>query len=847
VLQNNGGDNRTTTVNGSFVFATRIPPGESYDVRVLTQPANQTCFVSNGSGTALATVNNVTVSCLNNYTVGGSVSGVVRPGLVLQNNGGDDLSKSADGNFVFATTFEVGVSYNYNVSVKSNPLDQSCSVTGGSGVATSTVTNVSVSCIDPLYTVGGAVTGLAGSGLVLQNNGGDNLSITSTGGFTFHTPLDSRVSASYNVTVASQPAGQTCTVNNGNGTATDDITNVTVSCLDNFVTIGGTVSYLSGTGLVLQNNGGDNLTINANGSFQFPTPLERAVSDAYGVTVLSQPLPQTCTVTNGSGNAGGDVTNVDVTCFDAAPQLTLGVDIKQLSFSWNPVLGATHYKMMVNTDGASGFVQLGDDLVSVGLVINVRADEIDWNNSQYMLSACDASSCQDSSVVYTAGEILKAIGYFKASNTDGPNAILDQFGYAVALSDDGNTLAVSAPQEDSIATGINGDEYTNDDPVNPPTDCSTNGTVSGAVYLFTRGASGWVQQAYIKPSNTMNQMSFGYSLSLSADGDVLAVGATGEMSSSKGINQNQNSCDALGSGAVYIFNRSGTGWSQKAYIKASDSAAGYAFGSSVSLSDSGTSLAVGAPFHPGVSWQAGAAYVFTGTGSSWSEKIYITPPIDESGLNFGQSVSLSGDGATLAVGAPGRWADAYNSAKGAVYIYAGSSWSKQADIYGSNTVSGSRFGKSVALSSNGNTLSAVAAGFGGGVYIFSRSGSSWSEQAILPREGTLAMSGDGNAVAVGNINDNGGGTDVRGDPADYSAMRSGAVYLYTWNGTSWSSGTYFKATNTDADDSFGNSVALSADGKSLAVGAILEMSVATGIGGDQTDNSIPLAGAVYLY
>lgn len=165
------------------------------------------------------------------------------------------------------------------------------------------------------YSVGGTVDGLTGTGLVLQNNGGDNLAISADGTFTFATKLANN--ATYNVTVGTQPSGQTCTVTNGSGTiASANVTNVTVNCsAATAFSVGGTVSGLTGTGLVLQNNGGDNLSITANGTFAFATALPNSAT--YSVTVLTQPGGQACSVTNGSGTiASANVTNVSVACLD---------------------------------------------------------------------------------------------------------------------------------------------------------------------------------------------------------------------------------------------------------------------------------------------------------------------------------------------------------------------------------------------------------------------------------------------------------------------------------------------------------------------------------------------------
>src|SRR6267142_2294406 len=138
---------------------------------------------------------------------------------------------------------------------------------------------------------------------------------------------------------------------------------------------------------------------------------------------------------------------------------------------------------------------------------------------------------------------LRQVAYVKASNPGEE----DHFGHAIALSGDGATLAVSAPYEDSAATGINGNQADN------------SMANSGAVYVFSRTGSTWSQQAYVKASNTGEKEEgdeFGYSISLSDDGNTLAVGAIGEDSAAKGINGDQADNSANGAGAVYVFTRS---------------------------------------------------------------------------------------------------------------------------------------------------------------------------------------------------------------------------------------------------------------------------------------------------
>lgn len=166
------------------------------------------------------------------------------------------------------------------------------------------------------YTIGGTVTGLSGT-VVLQDNGGDNLSVTQSGSFTFATKVNS--GGAYAVTVMTQPSGQTCTVASGSGTASANVTTVAVTCANasSGVTIGGTVTGLTGTGLALLDNGGDSLSVSQNGTFTFATAL--ATGAAYAVTVGTQPSGQMCTVASGSGTtASANITNVAVTCATSA-------------------------------------------------------------------------------------------------------------------------------------------------------------------------------------------------------------------------------------------------------------------------------------------------------------------------------------------------------------------------------------------------------------------------------------------------------------------------------------------------------------------------------------------------
>lgn len=208
-----------------------------------------------------------------------------------------------------------------------------CTGSGGigqSGTGISTTSGIST------YTVGGTVSGLTGTGLVLQNNGGDSLKVTADGSFTFKTQLIS--GNPYLVTVSTQPDAptQTCAVSNAAGTiANASVTNVSISCTTKTAaedTIGGIVVGLAGSGLQLQDNAADTLAVSANGSFTFATPL--ASGTPYAVSVLSQPVNpnQNCLVTGGAGTTGAsDVNNVAVSCTTTStPTYTIGGTVSGL-------------------------------------------------------------------------------------------------------------------------------------------------------------------------------------------------------------------------------------------------------------------------------------------------------------------------------------------------------------------------------------------------------------------------------------------------------------------------------------------------------------------------------------
>ncbi len=549
----------------------------------------------------------------------------------------------------------------------------------------------------------------------------------------------------------------------------------------------------------------------------------------------------------------------------ASPLLTM-TSVKGFRFDWLDVGDATFYRLMENSDGSSGFNQVGFDIPQ-GLQTRTHIVPLHLRtNAQYLLQSCNVIGCVDSAAVSVTGALVDSIGYFKASNT----GVGDEFGGAVSLSDDGLTMAIGAVGEDSNATGINNDESDN------------SAFAGGAVYVYNYNGSSWAQQAYIKASNTEEADNFGIAVSLSEDGSTLAVGARGEDGNTF-INGDETDNSISGAGAVYVYTRDSSSWSQEAYIKASDIDGSDAFGVALSLSNDGSTLAVGAR---GESSAAGAAYVYTRSGNNWVEEAYIQGSNTTIPDEFGLAISISGDGSTLAIGshessnATGVNGDeADNSAldAGAVYVYTGngSSWTQQAYIKASNTEEFDHFGIAVSLSEDGSTLAVGARGEdseavgingdqvnngadgAGAVYVYTRSGNIWNQQSYIKASNTqrfdlfgyaVSLSDDGLTLAVGARGEDNEAVGINGDEENRGTGNSiGAVYLYTFSADVWNQQAYIKASNSETEDRFGYALSLSRDGFTLAVGASDEHSIATGINGDQTDNNGAFSGAVYLY
>jgi hypothetical protein len=351
-------------------------------------------------------------------------------------------------------------------------------------------------------------------------------------------------------------------------------------------------------------------------------------------------------------------------------------------------------------------------------------------------------------------------------------------------------------------------------------DATSDATVDSPVDAPNDGEMPWMAPtvpsnlvgAYVKATNTGLDDQFGAAIAISADGTTLAVGAPAEQSAAITIDGDQTDNSLANAGAVYVYAWNGTAWAPQAYIKAWHVGLTERFGTALSLSGDGNTLAVGVPDEDrcatGVDdpdptemgcGSSGAVFTFVRSGSAWMKQSYLKASnANQYQAVFGASVALSSDGSTLAVGAT--------------------------------------------LETNGT----------GAVFVFTRSGASWMEQARLTASnaqgndnfGLVALSADGNVLAVGAIDEDSAATTVGGNANDNSKTDAGAAYVFSRTGTNWTQEAYVKASNSGATDNFGQGIALSANGETLVVGAVREES---GIEGNQTDDSQLVAGAVYVF
>lgn len=555
-----------------------------------------------------------------------------------------------------------------------------------------------------------------------------------------------------------------------------------------------------------------------------------------------------CLLVACGGGGGGAVTG-------SAPTLTLST-LKRLDVAWPAQPGATAIRLLVDPDGDSQQPEVvladlpGD---ATGHTLEVFLPTAFF--ARYRLEVCRPAGCVVSPVASLAGDLVAGVGYVKSPTV----ADEDHFGARVALSADGETLAVSAPSKDNR---------------------------TGEVAVYRRQAPGqWaLEQVLRAPLGGPDEL-FGVGLALSANGRTLVASASGESSSPSATGQLNEDGALPNSGAVYVFARVGTVWALESAFKPVQAVEFDFFGGQVDLSANGRVLVTTSVWQP-LDF-AREVHVFVKSGSDWVEQTVIAPAVPDPGDGFGASISLSADGRWLAIGDPGddsAGSGTYPAAltnegsadSGAVHVYTSLSgaWVAQAFLKPGVPQDGARFGQSVGLSSDGRVLVVGATedqrdGQGnldpafaaaGAAHVFDRTDLPWTQtdylKSRLPaaedRFGTaVAVSGDGLTLAIGAPDDDGEDIGVGGLVRVDGATNSGAVQVYRRQFGAWGAGIRVKPSHASAPRRlrFGDAVALSGDGAVMAVGAPRQSDATSGIGTDPTayDGGAFSSGAAYLY
>ncbi|UTF61495.1 FG-GAP repeat protein [Gilvimarinus sp. DA14] len=584
-----------------------------------------------------------------------------------------------------------------------------------------------------------------------------------------------------------------------------------------------------------------------------------------------------------------------------AAQVTAEISTKQVTLSWDDVDGATEYRVYRDLDGSSGYEPISEDITTSEFAYPLAAHLTDWDDVRFQVEACNSAGCTPSEDIYIDGAAIDAIGYLKADTPQDKSA----YGFAMAISDDGSTLAVGSPRYDA-----------------------GNNVDAGAVYLYSKTDSGWSQTGRIDnpASDGGDGDLFGYAVDLSADGSQLLVTAPYEDGGSAGVNSANDDEPIRNSGAAYLFTQSGSAWQQTAYFKASNPDPNDFYGIRATINSDATRVAISAPFEAsnaaGVNGDqgnndielAGAVYVYQ-LSDSWAQEAYIKPSFpswpdspcfdpmppgiecdEASPSRFGYGLAFDDSGNTLAIGAPGEnsadgqingnQSDFKAKSAGAAYIlrFANNSWQHTAYIKASNPSIDDEFGYALALSGDGNTL-AVSAPHedsnltgvhpspipndtadldvpfnedgepdSGAAYVFSFDGSDWSQVRYIKAEATdeddlfgwsVQLNSDGTTLAIGVPREDSEETGISDDWGNSSAPAAGAAYVYQYSDTdNWALSSYLKAINTDANDTFGRTLTLSGNGETLAVAATGEDSSQVDAPANEDGED---SGAIYLY
>ena len=452
--------------------------------------------------------------------------------------------------------------------------------------------------------------------------------------------------------------------------------------------------------------------------------------------------------------------------------------------------------------------QVASDAAFTAIVAESLADavkKVTWSSGNLSLSTVYYMRCcyRDSSgavsdwsnTVTITTRAVYTVNVETAKLTANDRAAGDYFGSSVSMDSTGTRMVV-------------GSRYTD----------LPGASNAGAAYIFVRTGATWTQEAKLSAGDVQAAAYFGMNVSMDSGGARAAVSA--------------NFADSA-AGAVYVYIRTGVTWTQEAKLSASDATSNRDFGTGIGIDSTGARVVVTSDqASVGALYYAGAAYIFVRSGVTWTQEAKLSASDATSNAYFGNSVSMDSTGVRIAVGSSGG--------VGAVYIYTrtGTTWTQEAKLTATDAVANDNLGTGVSIDSAGTRVAAGAASVNAGgrsdtgaVYIFVRSGVTWTQETrLIATNPSLSYDILGTSVSI----DSAGTRVAAGAPGtDYSA---GTVLIFVRSGTAWTQETKLSASDAQASDYFGTSVSIDSDGTRVATGA------------DRADiSAMSNVGAVYVF
>ena len=529
-----------------------------------------------------------------------------------------------------------------------------------------------------------------------------------------------------------------------------------VSCTGGNISSGGNGSMLTYTAGSVQ--GPASITINGR---------------VFPFTILP-PIVTAPTITSPVNNA--TQLNADITITASAFSSTLG-NVTHTNTDWQ--ISTNNTFTSIARQSLADAVNL-TSWSATGLTANTTY----YIRTRHKGSNGDYSDYSPTTIITTKAVYIPSTEQAKISASD--KATTDYFGSSVGIDNDATRVAIGARN------------------------ASVGGTSTcGVVYIFLRTGSSWALEAKLNATDKVSGDMFGSSVAMATDGTRIVVGAYG------------SDVTTTDTGAAYIFSRTGTTWTQEAKLTASDRLASDYFASTVAMDKTCTRVICGVYYSdPGGLNAAGAAYVYVRSGTTWTQEAKLLASDRAANEYFGTSVSMNGDGTLAMVGCPAK-----SNSTGAVYIYsrATTTWTQEAKLLASDGVTSDNFGSTCAMSdvATGCRVIISAHGkssFAGAAYVFLRTGTTWAQEAkLLP---SVAVAGDSFGYNV-SISFNGDRIILGAQSFDNvspSMTNCGAIYIFTRTGTTWTEGARVMASDKAANDAYGSAVRISGNGVYAIVG-----------------------------